>query len=84
MNLSIGNENYAFHCVHMRPRGRFWQNGSPLSIYISTVTDVNECLTNNGGCSHQCVNMAGTHRCECPSGYTLHSNKQDCVNGEYI
>ena len=67
--------------------GRFWQIGSPLSSYFkyaSIVTDVNECLTNKGGCSHQCVNMAGTYRCECPSGYTLHSNKQDCVNGEHI
>lgn len=43
------------------------------------ITDVNECGTNNGGCSHTCVNMAGTHRCECPNGYTLQANKRDCV-----
>ena len=36
---------------------------------------------NNGGCSHECVNMAGTYRCECPTGYTLLPNKRDCVKG---
>ena len=46
---------------------------------VLSVTDVNECLNNNGGCSHTCANMAGTHRCECPPGYTLHSNRRDCV-----
>ena len=47
------------------------------------VSDVDECLTNHGGCSHQCVNMAGTYRCECPPGSTLHYNRRDCT-GEYI
>ena len=43
--------------------------------------DINECGDNNGGCSHTCVNMAGTHRCECPTGYTLLPNQRDCVRG---
>jgi len=49
-----------------------------LNINFVPATDVNECLNNNGGCSHKCVNMAGTYHCECPVGYTLHSNGQDC------
>ena len=56
-----------------------------ISICFSLVTDVNECLDNNGGCSHTCANMAGTYRCQCPPGYTLHSNRRDCVLiSEYI
>ena len=43
--------------------------------------DINECGDNNGGCSHSCVNMAGTYRCECPTGYALLPNKRDCVRG---
>ena len=43
--------------------------------------DHNECGDNNGGCSHICVNMAGTYRCECPTGYTLLPNRHDCVRG---
>ena len=23
-------------------------------------------MSNNGGCSHQCVNTPGGHKCECP------------------
>lgn len=53
----------------------------PAVIYV----DVDECLTNNGGCAHECVNMAGTYRCECHFGYTLHSNQHDCdIFSEYI
>lgn len=52
---------------------------------IPIVKDVNECAYNNGGCSHECVNMAGTYRCECPPGYTLHSNGHSCViDGKYV
>lgn len=32
--------------------------------------DINECLTNNGGCDQnaQCINNDGSFRCECDSG----------------
>ena len=54
-------------------------------IYFSIITDHNECGDDNGGCSHECVNMLGTHRCECPTGYSLLPNKRDCIrDGEYI
>ena len=48
---------------------------------ILTITDHNECGENNGGCSHECINMQGTYRCECPvgHGYTLQPNKRDCL-----
>ena len=52
-----------------------------INFIVITDTDINECGDNNGGCSHTCVNMASTYRCECPTGYTLLPNNRDCVRG---
>lgn len=38
----------------------------------------NECSTSNGGCSHHCVDLKSGHRCECPLGYKLQSDKRTC------
>jgi len=43
-----------------------------------TYSDVNECGNNNGGCTHKCVNTAGSHRCECPNGQT------GCYHSEFL
>ena len=45
---------------------------------ILTITDINECLTNNGGCAHNCTNTVGSYYCECPDGYVLQPNNHDC------
>ena len=47
-------------------------------ICITCYTDVDECLDNNGNCSHDCVNTNGSYHCECPVGYILQSNKRNC------
>ncbi len=38
-----------------------------------TCRDINECLTNNGGCDQnaKCVNTEGSFTCQCPPGLTL-------------
>ena len=45
---------------------------------IVIITDVDECLDNNGSCSHDCINTEGSYYCECPAGYTLQPNKRNC------
>ena len=52
-------------------------------ILIVIITDVNECLNDNGMCSHTCVNTPGSYHCECPADYTLQPDNHNCTEGEY-
>ena len=48
-------------------------------IFIEySITDVNECLTNNGGCSQICTNTHGSFQCSCYSGYALVADNLGC------
>ena len=38
---------------------------------IYQLLDINECVTNNGGCQQGCVNTGGGFYCTCPDGYRL-------------
>ncbi|XP_077426217.1 low-density lipoprotein receptor [Vanacampus margaritifer] len=40
--------------------------------------DHNECLVENGGCSHLCVDENLGYSCSCPSGYILKADKRIC------
>ena len=44
----------------------------------SFIKEMNECLDNNHGCEHECINTFGGYRCECRIGYELHSNGKKC------
>jgi hypothetical protein len=35
----------------------------------SPFADVDECDTNNGGCTDRCVNTVGGYHCQCKVGY---------------
>uniref|UniRef100_A0A6P4FDT0 Low-density lipoprotein receptor isoform X2 n=1 Tax=Drosophila rhopaloa TaxID=1041015 RepID=A0A6P4FDT0_DRORH len=41
---------------------------------------INECLINNGGCMHQCVDMEVGYRCECKEGYKLAADNRTCMD----
>ncbi|MGB0592419.1 MAG: acetylxylan esterase [Myxococcota bacterium] len=40
--------------------------------------DVDECLTDNGGCAHGCENLEGTFVCSCDAGYALAVDGLSC------
>jgi len=43
-----------------------------ITLLICDDTDINECATNNGGCSTvaDCRNTLGSFTCTCPLGYS--------------
>ena len=40
--------------------------------------DVDECLSDNGGCDHNCTNTEGSFECSCLKGFLLDSNMTSC------
>ena len=41
--------------------------------------DIDECLVENGGCQHVCLNKMGSYECLCRNGYTLLGDEKTCV-----
>ena len=41
-----------------------------MGVYVFVMsTDINECITNNGGCQQRCSNSLGSYSCYCDPGY---------------
>ena len=45
--------------------------------------DIDECLTDNGGCNQTCVNSAGSYKCTCGVGYYLGNDGKNCYGMLY-
>lgn len=43
-------------------------------------SDTDECLFNNGGCQHICVNTVGSYECRCNDGFFLSDNQHTCIH----
>ncbi len=52
-------------------------------LMLCVYSDINECLTNNGGCEQNCNNTEGNFYCSCGSRYSLDSNGFNC-SGEFM
>ena len=57
-----------------------------LSVHVEIIhlpnalhADINECNTNNGGCSQMCVNTNESFMCSCLSGFVMDANNQSCT-----
>lgn len=41
--------------------------------------DIDECDDlRNGGCSHSCMNLVGSYKCTCPTGFALKADNRTC------
>ena len=46
--------------------------------YVFLVSDVDECLEDNGGCSDDCVDTDGSYHCTCQDGYQVGADLKTC------
>ena len=53
-----------------------------LFKHCHTLTDINECDTDNGGCEHNCINTLGSYQCQCREGFFFTSSGGNCT-GDY-
>ena len=48
-------------------------------VIICTLSDINECLSDNGGCHHICINTDGSLQCACNASYVLAEDNKTCI-----
>ena len=49
-------------------------------MFKSLPLDVDECASDNGGCSDVCINSPGTRTCGCPGGFLLGADGATCMS----
>ena len=48
---------------------------------ISSLSDIDECALDNGGCDHTCINDQGSYECTCNEGYLLNTEDGTTCTG---
>jgi len=79
--VSISGNTFTFTCnsgYKLSSSGSLTCRAGSLSGSVPSCVDKNECAVSNGGCSHKCVNTAGSFKCVCNKGYELQSGR--CVD----
>ncbi|VDM81107.1 unnamed protein product [Strongylus vulgaris] len=57
---------------------------NPSKTINIPLLDINECIVDNGGCHHDCVNTIGTFYCRCWAGFELEENGKTCKGEPFI
>ena len=52
-----------------------------MNLYV---TDENECLNSNGGCTQECVNIPGSSVCKCVTGYAVDNTDNTKCVGKFV
>ena len=60
-------------------KGSQYTSALHVNNTILLYADINECLTDNGGCAQTCRNTGGSYYCSCDSGYELTSDNHTCT-----
>ena len=47
---------------------------------MELLIDINECLSDNGGCQQVCINTVGLYDCQCHQGYS--KNVSSCTGND--
>lgn len=53
-------------------------------VNVFDILDKDECQEENGGCEQDCVNLIGGYICKCRTGFILHDDKHQCIEGSYL
>ncbi|XP_063962020.1 uncharacterized protein LOC129270546 [Lytechinus pictus] len=72
------------YCVALDGLARFqWTQYECQSVILRgslCEIDIDECLSSDNGCSHDCVNYDGGYHCTCPDGFRVDSSRRECVD----
>ncbi|XP_016146102.1 hemicentin-1-like [Sinocyclocheilus grahami] len=77
--VPIGGRHMANRTNNAPPRSRRDTNTCRPGFQANNgqCLDINECEQRDT-CQHECMNLPGSHRCLCPSGYRLMTNGKTC------
>ena len=54
-----------------------------MCVLCILMVDINECLENNAGCDHTCVNTPGSYYCQCGDEHELQDDMHSCQGNYY-
>ena len=66
--------------IHIRRVHKYCVIVCLICMYVQYIlTEINECLVNNGDCDHICTNTPGSYYCTCKTGYQLQPDRRKCL-----